>query len=95
MCDMVVFVPVSLFWRSVCTFMKRVMIVLFYSCSNSEGALATLGNLMNESHVSCSQVFECSCPELEALTDICRYEKLFAVLVLLSLLTTTTTKQQP
>jgi galactokinase len=35
-------------------------------------SLESLGRLMNESQVSCSQVFECSCPELDELTRLAR-----------------------
>lgn len=32
----------------------------------------TMGKLMNESHQSCDQQFDCSCAELNELTDVCR-----------------------
>lgn len=37
-----------------------------------EDKLEKLGDLMNESHHSCSVLYECSCPELEELVKVCR-----------------------
>lgn len=39
---------------------------------SEEDMLKKLGDLMNESHYSCSVLYECSCPELEELVKVCR-----------------------
>ncbi|KAL7867926.1 hypothetical protein SRHO_G00093100 [Serrasalmus rhombeus] len=39
--------------------------------SSPDGAVLQLGNLMNQSHASCRDSYECSCLELDQLVDIC------------------------
>ncbi|KAH7678606.1 Galactokinase protein [Dioscorea alata] len=39
---------------------------------SDEEKLKQLGDLMNDSHYSCSVLYECSCPELEELVKNCR-----------------------
>ncbi|KAI4338565.1 hypothetical protein MLD38_023609 [Melastoma candidum] len=39
---------------------------------SEEEILKKLGDLMNDSHYSCSVLYECSCPELEELVKVCR-----------------------
>lgn len=48
-------------------------VLQFKSVCDSEPADATrlLGELMNQSHTSCRDLYECSCPELDQLVDIC------------------------
>ncbi|XP_020272644.1 galactokinase-like [Asparagus officinalis] len=40
-------------------------------CSD-EDILKRLGDLVNDSHYSCSALYECSCSELEELVKVCR-----------------------
>lgn len=47
-------------------------ICLANSGSVSDAVLWELGELMNESQTSCALDYECSCPELDRLTRICR-----------------------
>ncbi|ESR32589.1 hypothetical protein CICLE_v10004815mg [Citrus x clementina] len=43
-----------------------------YSNLSDKDKLRRLGDLMNDSHHSCSVLYECSCPELEELVTVCR-----------------------
>ncbi|KAJ4483360.1 Galactokinase [Lentinula aciculospora] len=42
------------------------------SSASSMDVLKDLGQLMNESQISCNELFQCSCPELNELTEIAK-----------------------
>jgi len=70
-----------LYHRSLHVYLESKLVVLFkeYCDLNvsqdtieEENLLKKLGDLMNQSHFSCRDNFNCSCPELEELTILCR-----------------------
>lgn len=46
---------------------------LFEEACNAND-LVTVGELMNKSHESCAQLYECSCPEMDETVSKCRQE---------------------
>ncbi|KAJ7523644.1 hypothetical protein O6H91_18G056800 [Diphasiastrum complanatum] len=66
----------KLFQRAKHVFSEARRVHLFQEVVESnrseDEALPELGDLMNESHSSCNLLYECSCPELEELVDVCR-----------------------
>ena len=51
-------------------------------CSNpSASALTKLGELMFDSHRSCSEGYQCSCKELDELVELARYGQTQVALV--------------
>lgn len=51
---------------------NRVLMFKQVCDSNTHDRLETLGELMNQSHQSCSKLYDCSSDELDELTEICR-----------------------
>lgn len=49
----------------------RVMMFKSVCDSGPAESIQLLGELMNKSHASCRDLYECSCPELDQLVDIC------------------------
>lgn len=50
---------------------ERVMRFKSVCDAGAAGSITLLGELMNQSHASCRDLYECSCPELDRLVDIC------------------------
>ena len=64
--------------RALHVFLESLRVLKFVDLVDNAPALVTeeflqkIGNLMNESHDSCRDLFNCSCPELDSLCDIAR-----------------------
>ena len=69
----------KLFERALHVFSEAKRVLLFQrECEllakgeSTSTALGYLGELMNSSHESCRDLFECSCPQLDEITSFCR-----------------------
>ncbi|XP_076589321.1 N-acetylgalactosamine kinase [Chaetodon auriga] len=63
----------KLYQRAKHVYCEAARVLQFKSVCDSEPAESRqlLGDLMNQSHASCRDLYECSCPELDQLVDIC------------------------
>ena len=63
----------KLFQRARHVYGEAARVLQFKSVCDSApaGAVQLLGDLMNQSHASCRDLYECSCSELDQLVDIC------------------------
>jgi galactokinase len=62
----------DLYKRAVHVYGEAQRVYKFQELCEKNATLKELGDLMNESHYSCRDLFECSCKELDELTQICR-----------------------
>lgn len=51
---------------------KESQLVHDFEVACQKGDLKQMGQCMNASHESCKDLYECSCPELDALVQKCR-----------------------
>lgn len=63
----------KLYHRALHVYSEAYRVWQFKSICDQQGSLEDLGKLMNASHNSCSKDYECSCTELDELTQIARY----------------------
>ncbi|XP_076863539.1 N-acetylgalactosamine kinase isoform X2 [Brachyhypopomus gauderio] len=63
----------KLYQRARHVYAEAARVLRFKAVCDSAPATAVpeLGQLMNQSHASCRDLYECSCPELDQLVDIC------------------------
>lgn len=63
----------KLYQRAKHVYSEARRVLQFKHVCNSEPAdsLKLLGDLMNQSHFSCRDLYECSCPELDQLVELC------------------------
>jgi len=59
--------------RAVHVYGEAARVEEYYNVCNTmpSGAIERLGQLMNQSHHSCSQGYQCSCTELDELVKLC------------------------
>lgn len=62
----------QLYQRAAHVFGEALRVLEFRDACLEVDNLSKLGQLMNESHFSCSTLFDCSCPELDQLTHLAR-----------------------
>lgn len=62
----------QLYKRALHVFSEAQRVYEFKQACDEASSHEHLGNLMNQSHQSCSVLYDCSCPELDQLTEICR-----------------------
>lgn len=65
----------KLFQRASHVFQEASLVFSFRDTANAGTNLATairLGTLMDSSHASCKDLYECSCPELDELVGLCK-----------------------
>lgn len=72
----------KLYQRAKHVYGEAARVMHFKSVCDSEpaGSVGLLGDLMNQSHASCRDLYECSCPELDQLVDICLWVQLTAII---------------
>ena len=51
---------------------SRVLLFRQMCTKNTADVAERLGEIMNVSHESCARLYECSCPELDELVNVCR-----------------------
>lgn len=63
----------KLYQRARHVYGEALRVLLFKSVCDSQLAdsVELLGDLMKQSHASCRDLYECSCPELDQLVEIC------------------------
>ena len=65
-------VEFKLFDRATHVFGEALRVLQFKQKCDSKANLSELGKLMNESHFSCKELYECSSPQLDELVELCR-----------------------
>ena len=63
--------PLHLYQRALHVYSEAQRVFDFQSeCASPKPSLSTLGRLMDSSHRSCRELYDCSCPDLDRLVDV-------------------------